>query len=41
MLVQRQQWAEDFGLDGEVIKNLYSNLVQYFIAEELKSVQQK
>lgn len=36
MLEQRKQWANELDLDGEVIKNLYSDLVKYFIAEELK-----
>lgn len=38
MLKQRQQWADELGLDGEIIKELYSGLVRYFIAEELKNV---
>lgn len=36
MLEKRQQWATELGLNGEAIKELYSNLVQHFIAEELK-----
>lgn len=36
MLEQRKDWADKFGLDGEVIKTIYSDLVKYFIAEELK-----
>lgn len=41
MLEQRKQWADAQGLDGEVIKNFYSDLVKYFIAEELKQFNNK
>lgn len=36
MLEQRMVWANELGLDGEVIKKLYANLVKYFINEEMK-----
>ena len=36
MLAQRRQWAEAHGLSPEVIENLYQDLVNYFIAEELQ-----
>ncbi|MCX8683140.1 chorismate mutase [Gilliamella sp. B2889] len=36
MLEQRMLWANELGLDGEVIKQLYANLVKYFINEEMK-----
>ncbi|WP_392552735.1 chorismate mutase [Orbus wheelerorum] len=41
MLEQRKEWAGKLGLDGEVIKDLYSNLVNYFISEELKHFNHK
>lgn len=41
MLEKRQHWAEEQGLNGEVIKTLYSDLVKYFIAEELKEFKRK
>jgi isochorismate pyruvate lyase len=36
MLQQRRRWAEEGGLDGEVIEKLYRDLVSYFLEEELK-----
>ena len=36
MLKQRHQWAEEEGLNGEVIAHLYEELVNHFIAEEMK-----
>lgn len=36
MLDQRMLWATELGLDGEVIKELFANLVKYFINEEMK-----
>ena len=36
MLEQRKLWADELGLNGDVIKELYANLVRYFIDEELK-----
>ena len=36
MLEQRKLWANELGLNGDVIKELYANLVRYFIDEELK-----
>ncbi|ABW27343.1 isochorismate lyase [Acaryochloris marina] len=35
MLAQRRQWAENAGLEPDVIEQLYCNLVQYFINAEL------
>ena len=35
MLAQRRQWAENAGLEPDVIEQLYRNLVQYFINAEL------
>ena len=37
MLRQRRCWAEDDGLDPDVIEKMFSNLVNYFISEELRS----
>lgn len=36
MLQQRQVWAEEEGLNPDVIEKLYQDLVNYFIQEELK-----
>lgn len=37
MLEQRRQWAEDEGLNPDVIEKMYADLVTYFIAEEMVS----
>lgn len=36
MLLERRKWAEMQSLDPDVIEKIYTDLVQYFIAEELK-----
>jgi isochorismate pyruvate lyase len=36
MLLQRRKWAEEEKLSPEVIEKMYKELVNYFIAEELK-----
>jgi isochorismate pyruvate lyase len=36
MLQKRRIWAEEAGLDQEVIEKLYTDLVNYFIHEEMK-----
>ena len=36
MLTQRRQWAEENGLGSDAIEKLYRDLVEYFIAEEMK-----
>ena len=41
MLEQRKLWANELGLDGNVIKELYANLVRYFIDQELKHFQNR
>ncbi|MCO6536617.1 MAG: chorismate mutase [Gilliamella sp.] len=41
MLEQRKQWSNELGLNGEIIKDLYANLVRYFIDEELKYFKNK
>ena len=41
MLQQRHQWAEEEGLSGEAIAQLYEDLVNHFIAEEMKHWQQQ
>ena len=35
MLQQRRAWAEEEGLNPDVIENIYRDLVNYFIKEEL------
>ncbi len=39
MLEQRRIWAESEGLNPDVIENLYRDLVNYFIKEELATWQ--
>lgn len=36
MLQQRRAWANEVGLNPDVIEKLYRDLVNHFIAEELK-----
>lgn len=36
LLQQRRVWAEEEGLDPDLIETLYQNLVDHFIAEEMK-----
>jgi len=42
MIQTRRQWASENGLSPDVIENIYTELVNYFISEEMKhwSVQQ-
>ena len=39
MLVQRRAWAEEAGLNPDVIEKMYQDLVSHFIAEELRQWQ--
>jgi isochorismate pyruvate lyase len=41
MMRQRRAWAEESGLDADVIEKLYSDLVAYFIQEELRRVRER
>ncbi len=41
MLQQRRVWAESEGLDPDVVEDLYRNLVNYFINEELQKWKSK
>jgi len=36
MLLQRREWALEQGLNPDVIEKLYSDLVSYFIQEEME-----
>jgi isochorismate pyruvate lyase len=36
MLQQRREWAKESGLNPDVVENLYRDLVNYYIEEELK-----
>ncbi|MEG3840500.1 isochorismate lyase [Microcoleus sp. herbarium14] len=36
MLQQRREWALQSGLNPDVVENLYRDLVNYYIEEELK-----
>ncbi len=40
MLKQRRVWADEEGLDADVIEKMYRDLVNYFINEEMKHWQQ-
>ena len=41
MLQQRRVWAEKEGLNPDAIEKLYSDLVNHFIAEEMKKWKQE
>ncbi|MEP0881757.1 isochorismate lyase [Trichocoleus sp. ST-U3] len=41
MLQQRRLWAEEQGLNPDVIEKLYQDLINYFMTEELKHWQSK
>ena len=41
MLAQRRQWAEQEGLNADAIERLFSDLVNHFIAEEMRHWQQQ
>jgi len=41
MLQQRRQWAEAAGLSPDAIEKMYSDLVEHFIAEEMKHWQSR
>ena len=41
MLLQRRTWAEKENLNPDVIEKLYTDLVNYFIGEELNSWNKK
>ena len=36
MLQQRREWAQKSGLNPDVVENIYRDLVNYYIEEELK-----
>lgn len=36
MLKQRREWAQESGLNPDIVEKLYRDLVNYFIDEELK-----
>lgn len=36
MLAQRRVWAQDSGLDPDVIEKMYYDLVTYFVAQEMQ-----
>ena len=40
MMQQRRVWAEDAGISPEIVEKIYTELVQYFIQEEMKKWQQ-
>lgn len=41
MLQQRRVWAQEEGLNPDVIEKIYTDLVTYFIEEEMKHWQNK
>jgi isochorismate pyruvate lyase len=36
MMITRREWAIENGLSPDIIEKIYTDLVQYFIGEELK-----
>ena len=40
MLKERRVWADEEGLNADVIEKMYRDLVKHFIAEEMKHWQQ-
>ena len=36
MLQKRREWAKESGLNPDVVENIYRDLVNYYIEEELK-----
>ena len=40
MMQQRRVWAEEAGISPEIVEKIYTELVQYFIQEEMKKWQQ-
>jgi isochorismate pyruvate lyase len=36
MLIERRAWAEQQGLSADMVEKLYTDMVNYFINEELK-----
>lgn len=40
VLACRRQWAEEVGLNPDVIEDIYAKLIQYFIDEEMKMINQ-
>lgn len=39
VLQQRAEWAQQRGLNPEVVQDIYRQLIDYFIAEEMKLIQ--
>jgi len=40
MMQQRRVWAEEAGISPDIVEKIYTELVQYFIQEEMKKWQQ-
>lgn len=40
VITSRRQWAEENGLNPDVIENIYNALIDYFIEEEKRLLQQ-
>ena len=41
MLQQRRLWAEEFGLSADMVEKVYTDLVNYFIHEEMERWKQE
>jgi len=41
MLQTRRDWAEQEGLDADMVEDLYRNLVEHFIQKEMKVFQKR
>lgn len=40
MMRQRREWAEESGISPDIVEKIYTELVHYFIQEEMKKWQQ-
>ncbi|MCQ2246441.1 MAG: chorismate mutase [Bacteroidaceae bacterium] len=39
VIASRRKWAEEAGINPDVIENIYNTLIDYFITEEKKLIQ--
>ncbi len=38
VIAKRREWAQEKGLDADVIEKVYKTLIDYFIAQEMKII---
>lgn len=41
MLKKRREWAEEEGLEAEMVEEMYRNLIKHFIGQEMKTWEEK